>query len=140
MNMKWIFPCILLAVAGCKTAVTPQALVAENVDATRATIRSEIKDPERRTAMLAVVEAFDKDMQAIGQEARGLREKITAAEADYDTPRAQLQDLYDGLGRQLQRVCDTAQEHSLALRRQCSAAEWKILLARQNENAKLKCF
>lgn len=140
--MKKSLICLLLlmvlGVAGCKsTPLLPEAFIADNADATRAAIRTEIQDPARRTAMLDVVDEFDADIKAIAKEAQVVREKISAAEADYDTTRAQLQGLYDELGVPLGQLCDTAKEHSLALRQQCSEAEWKSIIADQSKRTKL---
>ena len=122
--------CLALALAsltGCKSTDQQLGLNPERVDKTRAAIASEIPDAERQQAMLAVVADFEAEAQSIVDEVTVLRSKIVEANRDYETPREQLQKLYDGLGVQLERLGNTTKVHSLKLRTLCSEEEWEMI-------------
>lgn len=142
MRMKSGMTCCLLLLAGlwgCKSS-SPEQFIADQQEKTRTAIRSVIKDPQRSAAMLAVVDAFHADVKAIAADAAATRKRIAAAQADYDTPRADMQKLYDDLGLQAERLCDSAKRHSMDLRRQCSETEWSAIVERQGAKAPRKIF
>ena len=124
--------------AGCKSTEESSGLNPERVDKTRAAIRSEIPDAERRQAMLAVVDSFQADVRKILEEAKAIRVQIVEANRDYDTPREQLQQLYDELGIQQDRLVKSVEEHSLKLRTLCSEAEWDKIFAHDDKAFEFK--
>ena len=119
--------CLMLVIAGltsCKSTEKSFGLSSERLDKTRAAIQTEIPDAERRQAMLDGIAAYEMEVQAIFDETKALRVKIAEANRDYDTTREQLQELYDGIGIQLERLGDSVKTHSFGLRKLCSEAEW----------------
>ena len=137
MKMKWSWMCCLLLMAGlwgCKSA-SPEQFVTDQQEETRAAIRSVVKDPQRSGAMLAVVDVFQADVKTIAADTAEIRKRIAAAQADYDTSRAEMQKLYDELGVQVDRLCGSAKRHSMELRRQCSEVEWNAIMERQGTKA-----
>jgi hypothetical protein len=129
--------CCLLLLAGlwgCRSA-SPEKFIADQQEETRAAIRSVVKDPQRSAAMLAVVDVFQADVKTIAADTAEIRKRIAAAQADYDTSRAEMQKLYDELGVQVDRLCGSAKRHSTELRRQCSEVEWNAIMERQGTKA-----
>lgn len=127
---------VLLVTAGlmgCKSAETSFGLNPERLDKTRAAILAEIPEVERRQSMLAVVDLFDVETQKIAEDIKGIRQRIVEANRSYDTTREQLQQMYDELGAQLDRLGQTTKEHSLKLRALCSKAEWEAVFAHDDD-------
>ncbi len=138
IKIRYIFSvlCLTLALAGltsCKSAEKTLGLNPERLDKTRAAIRAEIPDAERRQAMLEVVDSFQADVRKITEEVKAIRLRIVEANRDYDTPREQLQQLYDELGTQMDRLGDTVKAYSLKLRGLCSEAEWDGIFDRDDK-------
>jgi len=119
---------ISVGLVGCKSKDS-FGLNPERIDKTRAAIRSEIPDSERRQAMLAVVDSFDVEAQKIIGEVKAIRLQIVEANRDYDTTRDQLQQMYDEIGVQQGRLGKAVKEHSLKLRTLCSETEWDEIFA-----------
>ncbi len=114
---------VVLAVAGCRSNES-FGLNPERLEETRSAIEATIREPERRVAMLTSMDSFQMEVQKIIAEVTTIRLKIVEANRDYDTTREQLQQLYDELGGQLDRLGDTVKAYSLKLRALCSEAEW----------------
>ena len=128
----------LATFAGCKSTDDSLGLNPERIDKTRAAIQSEIPDTERSQAMLAVVDAFSAEAHQIIEEATVVRVKIVEANRNYDTSREQLQELYNELGTQLERLGQTTKEHSLKLRTLCSEEEWDEIFDHDDEAIEFK--
>ncbi|MCK5675675.1 MAG: hypothetical protein KAH99_01515 [Verrucomicrobia bacterium] len=124
---------LLIGLAGCKSTKKSFGLSPERLDKTRAVIQSEIPDVERRQALLDGIAAYEVEVQAIFDETKALRAKIAEENRDYDTPREQLQELYDEIGVQLERLGDSVKTHSLKLRKLCSEAEWNRIFAHDDD-------
>ncbi len=134
MGMMLIFG----GLAGCQSTEDSFGLNPDRVDKTRAAIQAEIPDAERRHAMLAVVDSFQEDVQKPLKEVKAIRLQIVEANRDYDTPREQLQQLYDELGIQQDRLVRSVKEHGLKLRTHCSEAEWDEIFAHDDKAFEFK--
>ncbi len=134
MGMMLIFG----GLAGCQSTEDSFGLNPDRVDKTRAAIQLEIPDAERRQALLTVVDSFQADVHKILEEAKAIRVQIVEANRDYDTPREQLQQLYDELGIQQDRLVRSVKEHGLKLRTHCSEAEWDEIFAHDDKAFEFK--
>ena len=123
---------------GCKSAEKSFGLSLERLDKTRAAIQSEIPDVERRQALLDGIAAYEVEVQAVFDEMKALRAKIAEANRDYDTTREQLQELYDEIGIQLERLGNSVKTHSLKLRKLCSEAEWDRIFEHDGDAVNFK--
>ena len=124
---------------GCKSAADKSlGLNPERLDKTRTAIRAEIPDVERRQAMLDGIAAYEVEVQAIFDEVKALRAKIAEVNRDYDTTRGQLQELYDEIGIQLERLGNSVKTHSLKLRKLCSEAEWDKIFKHDGDAVNFK--
>lgn len=130
--MRLIGIVFLVLIAGCKSKGTA-LLNAERVAESRAIIESSISDPERRSTMLEIVDAMEAQMTDVGAEVRALRQQIVEANRNYATTRADLELLYDELGKRVILLTTTVKDHSLKLRAQCSASEWTQLVDTKTE-------
>jgi acetolactate synthase regulatory subunit len=128
----------LATLAGCKSTEDSLGLNSERLDKTRAAIQTEIPDAERSKAMLAIANSFDAEAQEIIEDTKAVRLQIVEANRSYDTTREQLQQLYDELGAQIERLGNTTKEHSLKLRTLCSEAEWEEIFDHDDEVIEFK--
>ena len=122
----------LALLVGCKSSNT-FGLNPERVGETRSAILSTINDPDRSADMLAIVDAMEVEVNAIGAETLDLRQRIVVADRDYDTTRADLEKLYADLGTLIGRLGVTAKVHSLLLREQCTKAEWREIISDESK-------
>lgn len=127
MKFTSIFIAALLAlITGCKSTDS-SGLNPERVNEARAIIETTIEEPERRTAMMTIVDSMETQVTEIGAEVTDLRLQIVEANQDYDTTRADLEVLYAELGKRAGQLVATVKEHSLELRGHCSKSEWAEL-------------
>lgn len=140
-NLIVYFLLFLAVMAGCKSKHKQAGIlnIGHNEE-TRKAIQSVISDPQRSATMAAVVDSFDTEAQAIATEVKEKQEQIKLGIADYDTPRAQLQQRYDEIGVKLEQLCQSAKKHSLELRGHCSEAEWKKIVSHHRKPGKINYF
>jgi regulator of replication initiation timing len=123
---------LLVLNTGCKSTDST-GLNPERVDETRAIIASAIEDSQRRATMLAIVDSMESQITEIGAEVGELRQQIVEANREYDTTRADLELLYAELEKRVERITATLKEHSLDLRRNCTASEWAKIVDTKTE-------
>lgn len=124
--------------AGCKSGEETSGLNLERVDESRHAILSTVPEPERRMAMLAIVDSMQAELKAVGADVLRLRQKIVEENRDYDTTRDDLEALYAQLGSQLETLTDSVTKHSLQLREHCSKSEWKKITSHETEAFQFK--
>ena len=129
---------IIGTLAGCKSADDSLGLNPDRLDKTRSAIQSKIPDAERSQSMLAVVDAFAAEAHKIIEDTKVIRLRIMEANQNYDTTREQLQDMYDELGVQIERLGNLTKEHSLKLRTLCSEEEWEEIFDHDDEAIEFK--
>lgn len=119
---------LLVAVTGCKT-VTPEQVIQKQCDENRAAIEKHIQDPARQAAMLAIINGFEVEIRDISVDSEKARKRYDEALRKYETTDEQLLKLQQDVAACLDRLCGAAKVHSLQLRKQCSAEEWKEMTA-----------
>lgn len=110
--------------AGCSSKVT-FGLNMGRVKETRSEIERVIPEKERQVEMQAIVDAYVADAGAIAEEAKALREKVVELNRDYDTPRAEMQAVYDELNGKVEQLIAAAAKHGAELRKLCTKEEWE---------------
>ncbi len=129
----WAMLLFLLMFAGCKSGKKTFGLNPERVDETRHVILSAIQEPDRRMAMLSIVDSMQAEVKAVEADVLELRQKIVEENRDYDTTREELEALYAELGSHLETLTDSVTKHSLQLRGHCSKGEWKKITSHETE-------
>ena len=127
--------CLMLLLAvlpGCKSKVA-FGLNTGRVDKTRGAIEKTIDEPERRTAILELINRLEQEAKTISDEAIAIRARIAEANRDYDTTREELEALYDELGHLLQQQADFAKQLSMEARTLCSEEEWEKIMSHRTE-------
>lgn len=119
-----MFVWVLLFLPGCRSKVAI-GVNRGRVQTTRSSIEALQTDPERREAMLAVVESFEQSVLAIENEAQETRRQIIELNRDYDTTREELEQLYARLGALMKELGEVVKVNGLAMRELCSEEEWK---------------
>lgn len=120
---------LVLGLAGCSSKVT-FGINRGQVQETMATIEEVIPEPERREALLEIVESYKAEMVKIETEAVALRQEINELNRDFDAPREELEVRYDRLGELTQAFGDTAKVNSLKAKAICSEEEWSKIAPR----------
>lgn len=128
---------VLVCLVGCKTD-EKAGLQEDRTNKTIKAIQSSIDDPARAKKMVAVVEAFVKDVHGIETEIKELRAKAVEANADYGTSRADLEKIYARLGGEVTKLGDTLKARSLEVRKLCTAEEWKKITASNDDLIEFK--
>ena len=118
---------LLSGLCGCRSKVA-FGINTGGVDKTRSSIEATIDDPGKRAALQAVVESFEQEMKEIETEALAVRRKIQEANAEYDTTREDLEQLYGQLNELVNRMGECVKRNSLEARTYCSEDEWKKIM------------
>lgn len=117
---------------GCSSKVT-FGLNMGRVEKTRSSIDELIQDPVRRGEMHAVVDSYTSKAEALSVDVKTIRQEIVEKNRDFDTTRAELQDLYDQLNDKLDQLLDLARDHSMKLRAMCSEEEWEDIFDHEDD-------
>ena len=117
---------------GCSSKVT-FGINMGRVQETREGIETAIADPARRAEMQAVVDAYIAEAEAIADEVKALRTEIVRKNRDYDTTRWELEELYNEIEQQLERLVATAAEHAAEMRTLCSEEEWEQIFGHDGD-------
>ena len=120
------------SLTGCQSKVA-FGINTGRVDKTRSAIEKTIDEPERRAAILELINRFEQEAKIANDETIAIRAQIIEANRDYDTTREDLEKLYDELEVLLQRQADTAKRISMDARKLCSEEEWKKIAAHRTE-------
>ena len=128
---------MLVVLSGCKSKVA-FGINTGRVDKTRSAIEKTINEPERRAAILELVDRFEQGAKAASEEAVAIRAQIIEVNRNYDTTREELETLYDELGRLLQKQADTAKQLSMEARKLCTEEEWKKITAHRTDAVNFK--
>jgi hypothetical protein len=127
--------CLSMALAsltGCKSKDST-LLNLERIEESRAAIIEHIPEQERRQEMLAMTDAFEKDiMEDIG-EIKKLRQQIITANQSYDTTRADLEAIYAQITVKLEALNSRVSADSMKMRSLCSEAEWKNIFSHNDK-------
>ena len=115
---------IALMLAGCRSKVA-FGVNRGQIQSTESVIESIIAEPERRDALLQIVDDYKEGVGVIEKEVMILRQEIVELNADYDTPREELEARYSRLGELTEQFGQIAKKYSLKARALCSEDEWK---------------
>lgn len=114
----------LMPLTGCSSKVT-FGINRGQIKDTRTVIKATIPEPERRAALLEIIDAYKADVTAIELEAVQLRDQIYELNRDFEAPREELEVRYEKLGELTAEFCDTVAKYSLRAKALCSEEEWK---------------
>jgi hypothetical protein len=123
--------CLSLALAGltgCKSKDS-SVLNLERIEESRAAILEHIPDQQRRQEILAMTDAFEKDVRKVIEEIKELRQQIITANQRYDTTRADLEAIYAQITVKLEALNSRVSADSMKMRSLCSEAEWKKIFS-----------
>lgn len=124
MKRSILFIAVLALMVGCssdKMAGLNDSRVAD----TREAIRENIEDPAVVGKMLAVMDAFETDVDAILSTIVKIRAEIMTANADYNTSNDELEKLYDDIEGEVRKLGESLRDHTFELRALCSADDWR---------------
>lgn len=119
-----LFILSLIGLTGCRSKTT-FGINQEQIYDTRTVIEQTIEEPERRAALLQIIDAYKADVSKIEAEAVKLRQDISNLNRDFEAPREELEVRYDELGKLTAEFCDIVAKYSLQAKALCSEAEWK---------------
>ena len=100
------------------------SLNTSRLDATREAIQKHVPDESRQTQLLDMCDSYEAELKTLLENAETLQNQLVELNADYDTPREDLEAVYADLNSLLKRMGEKAQEYSLKARAICSAEEW----------------
>jgi peptidoglycan hydrolase CwlO-like protein len=122
----------LAGLTGC-TSKDSSILNIERIEKSRAAIVKHIPDQERRQEMLAMLDAFDNDVQGIMGEIKELRQQVITANQRYDTTRSDLEAIYAQITVKLKELNDRVRVDSMKMRTLCNEAEWEKLFSHDDK-------
>ncbi len=99
-----LFAAILCAFTGCggKDAVAPIEVEKQAFDNLRSEIREVIDDPAREAEAITLVDALVDELKNLREKISARRKRVRELHADYDTTRADFEDFFDQVDKEIQ--------------------------------------
>ena len=99
-----LFAAIACAFAGCggKDTIAPIEVEKQAFEDLRTVIRGAIDDPAREAEAIALVDLLVDDLDNLREKISARRKRVRQLNADYDTTRAEFEDFFDQVDKEIQ--------------------------------------